>query len=263
VKFFAVLISALIIAGCAGQPVSQLRQGVQSAVLIQPSESPLSFSTGVIDASSFWAEYGGSVSSQTGGWLWSSMASAGQKEGKEKKLTNAQLVEALYADHTMVASVNKALTSELSKLWTPNSSLKTPQVVSRKNVSIDPNTSVLNGIDTDADLVLMLDVRNINLTERFSTAGAFAAGFTMGTNKKSLTIEVSVLMQAFKPDVNGDYKSIWWIPCGANYATMDTSYYMDELMASKSKMTEILDEATQQSIDACTRLLKKTETVGM
>jgi len=255
-KIITIIAGILILAGCAGQPVSQLRQNVQSTVIVQHGNKPLGFSTGVIDASSFWAQYGEGVSAQTGGWLWVSMANSGRKVGQEKTLTNAELVEGLFADHTMVESISKALLPELSRLWNPSLLNHKNQVIAANSISIDPETNILSGFESNADIVLVLDVRNINLTERGTVGGAFAAGFTMGMNKKSLTTETTIVMKAFKADANGDYKSIWAHTCGANYVTMKTSYYMDELMASKPKMTEILNEATQQSIDGCTRLLR-------
>ena len=46
--------------GCtstSGPPVSELRQGVQKTIFVQHGKKPLSFTTGVIDTSSFWGAY--------------------------------------------------------------------------------------------------------------------------------------------------------------------------------------------------------------
>lgn len=259
IRALFLFVAALYIAGCAssGPPVSELRLGVQKALFVQHGNKPLNFSTGVIDTSSFWGAYGDGVSAQTGGWLWSGLASSGRKVANDKKLTNAELVERLYADHNLTPAISDALLPVLSSLWKQRY-LKGDRIVADGiSVSIDPNTRVLNGIKTDADLVLMVNIRNINLTERFSMAAAFASGLTMGTNNKSLTTEVTVMMHAFKPDQQGNYKEIWSRLCGTNYTTMETSYYMEELMASKDKITEILDEATHQSIEGCTKMLNQ------
>ena len=255
-RVFLIVAAAMLFAGCASGPkVSELQQGVQKTVFIQHGEKPLAYTTGVIDASSFWAEYGSGVSAQTGGWLWSGLASSGQSATSEKSLTNAQLVEGFYADYNMVPKVSEALLPEMSRLWGQSFANSEHVVLEANSISVDPETEILTGYQSDADLILMVDIRNINLTERFSAGGAFAAGFTMGTNKKSLTAEVMVMMHAFKPDHEGNYKEVWWRTCGANYVTMKTSYYMEELMESKDKMTEILDEASQQSIEGCGQLL--------
>lgn len=250
---------AIHLAGCAssGPPVSELRQGVQKAVFIQQGSKPLSFSTGVIDTASFWGTYGDGVAAQTGGWLWSGLASSGRQEAAAERLTNAELVERLYDDHPLTEMVSDALMPELSRLWGQRYR-KTRRIVTDGNaVSMDPDTKVLTGINTDADLVLLLKIHNINLTERFSMGGALAAGFSMGTHEKSLTTEVTVLMHAFRRDQQGDFKEIWSHACGTNYTSMDTSYYLEELMATKDKITEILDEATRKSIDGCTQRLNQ------
>ena len=259
-RAFLIIVAVLNFAGCAstsGPLVSDLRQGVQKTLFVQHGKKPLSFTTGVIDTSSFWGAYGDGVSAQTGGWLWSDLASSGRKVTNDKRLTNAELVEGLYADHNLTPAVSDALLPELSSLWNQRFAIGDRIITDGKSVNIDPSTRVLSGLKTDADLVLMVNIRNINLTERFSMAAAFASGLTMGTNKKSLTTEVTVMMHAFKPDHQGVYKEVWSRPCGTNYTTMDTSYYLEELMASKDKITEILDEATYQSIEGCTKILNQ------
>jgi len=259
-KPFLLIVAALTFAGCAstsGPPVSELRQGVQKTLFIQHGKKPLDFTTGVIDTSSFWGAYGDGVSAQTGGWLWSDLARSGRKATDDKKLTNAELVEGLYADHNLTPTISDALLPELSRLWHQRYRDLDRIITDGKSISFDPSTRILSGIKTNADLVLMVNIRNINLTERFSMGAAFASGLTMGTNKKSLTTEVTVVMQAFKSDQQGAYKEVWSRPCGTNYTTMDTSYYLEELMASKDKITEILDEATYQSIEGCTKILNQ------
>jgi hypothetical protein len=92
----------------------------------------------------------------------------------------------------------------------------------------------------------MTEVHNVNLTERFSMGGALAARFTRGTNKKSLTTEVSVVVRAIQHNAaDGTYKQIWSEVCGTNYTTMKTPYPLKELEESHDKVTEIVVEATR------------------
>lgn len=253
------LVTALTLAGCATSrpPVSELSQGVKKALFVQHGDKPLSYSTGVIDTASFWGAYGDGVAAQTGGWLWSGLAGSGRQDAAEKQLTNAELVELLYADHNLIPAVSDAVLPELSRLWKQRYAARNRITVAQDAILIDPNSRELIGLETDADLVLLLNVRNVNLTERFSLGAAFASGFTMGSNEKSLTTEVLVMMHAFKPDQQGAYKEVWSQPCGTNYTSMDTSYYMQELLASKSRITEILDEATLKSIESCSKVLNQ------
>ena len=102
----------------------------------------------------------------------------------------------------------------------------------------------------------MTEVRNVNLTERFSMGGALAAGLTFGANRKSLTTEVSVAVRAIRHNTSdGSYKQIWSELCGTNYTTMKTSYPLKDLEESHDKVIEILTEATERSIANCTRRL--------
>ena len=259
IRTIILILAALNFVGCAtvGKPVSELRQNVASTLFIQHGQKPLSFSTGVIDTSSFWGAYGDGVSTQTGGWLWSDLASSGRKETNEKRLTNAELVERLYADHQLTQTISDDVLPALSDFWGQQYSNSKRIIIDENSISIDPKSKIVSGLNADTDLVLMVNVRNIKLTERFSMGAALKSGFTLGTNKKSLTTEVTVVMHAFKSGQEGEYKEVWSQPCGTNYTTMKTSYYMEELFASKAKMTEILDEATTQSIESCTNILSK------
>ena len=255
--FFIVLV-AITVFGCATTPrvpVSELRQQVGKTLFVQHGEKPLRYSTGVIDTASFWGAYGDGVATQTGGWLWSDLASSGRQESAEKRLSNAELVERLYSDHPMIPVVSEQVLPAMADLWQQPFSSRNTQVVPANTLTIKGEARVLNGLQTDADLVLVLSVDNINLTERFSMGAAFASGFTMGTNEKSLTTEVSFMMRGFKRDAAGQLVEVWFQPCGTNYTTMDTSYYLKDLVDSKANMTEILDEATGQSIDSCTEVL--------
>lgn len=245
-----------LLGGCAAtQPVSELRQGVQSAVFVQNGVEPVRYSTGVIDASSFWAEYGGQVGANTGGALWSAIGTAQQNKQLTKAEQNALMVKGLYGDHDLAATVYREVMPKLARAWGQPYDPAERVVLDDQLALVEDG--LLKNFKTDADLVLMLEVNNINLTERFSMGGAFAAGLTMGTNTKSLTVEAPVLMRAFKPSADnpGNYEMAWWRNCGPNYTTMETSYTMEELQEKPELMQEILDEARAQAVKNCTNVL--------
>lgn len=187
----------------------------------------------------------------------SAVANAGNGATMSKEEQNRKMVQKLYGDSTLATTLHTTLLPKLASAWNaPFSSATIIEVSADKPVTVDPNTKMASGLNTDSDLVLMTEVRNINLTERFSAGGALAAGFTFGANKKSLTTEVMVVMRALKRDpASGQYKEIWSNSCGTNYALMKTSYYLDELAQDPIKMRAILDEATTQTIDYCTRVI--------
>lgn len=255
-KLFILVGITLLFSGCAANPpVSELRQGVQSVVYVQNGVEPLRYSTGVIDASSFWAEYGSQMGAQTGGTLWYALDASESKRQLTKAEQNAQMVRGLYAHHDLATAVYSDLMPKLARAW--NQHYDAGELVVLDDNFAHVEEGKLKNFKTSADLVLMLEVSNVNLTEIFSMGGAFAAGLTMGLNTKSLTTEASVLMRAFKPSETepGSHELAWARSCGPNYTTMKSSYTLEELHEQPGRMQEILDEARTQAIEGCTNML--------
>jgi hypothetical protein len=256
---------ALLLGGCASAPsISELNQGVNKVVLVKNGTAPLNFSTGVVDTSSFWAAYGSGVSSNLGGGqLWKDLESSGQRTQAAKVDQNAEMVRKLYGAHELASKVNGSLLPQLASAWGVSYDERSVIALTDKPAFVDSKTGLLQGVSTDADLVLMSSVTNVNLTELFSMGGAFKAGFTMGANKKRLTTEVHVALHAFKRDTAaGGYKQVWFQPCGPDYVTMKTGYFLDELAQTPQKMTEILDEASVQAVALCTKALNTVASSG-
>ncbi|SDK40775.1 hypothetical protein [Microbulbifer yueqingensis] len=255
-KVLLIIGLGILFTGCAATPpVSELRQGVQTVAYVQNGVEPLRYSTGVIDASSFWAAYGSQVGGQTGGALWHGLAAAGASEQLSKAEQNALLVKGLYGEHDLATAVFSDLMPKLARAWDQPYDEADLVVLADRPARVEEG--VLKNFETNADLVLMLEVSNLNLTEIFSMGGAFAAGLTMGLNTKSLTTEANVVMRAFKPSETDprNYELAWWRMCGPNYTTMDTSYTMEELQEKPERMQEILDEAKGQAIEGCSAVL--------
>jgi hypothetical protein len=249
---------ALLLSGCASVPnISQLNQDVRTVAFVKNGTRPLNYSTGVVDAASFWAAYGGGVSSNLGGSLIAdSLQSSGASTSNSKADQNREMVKRLFGDHGLARKVNDALLPQLADVWGVQYDEANVVLLTDKIALADPQTGVLQGVETNADLILMIQVENVNLTERLSMGGALAAGFTMGMNKKALTTEATVAMRAFKRDPQlGGYKQVWHALCGPNYTTMKTSYLLSEITESPARMTEILDEAAAQSVEICSKTL--------
>jgi hypothetical protein len=256
---------ALLLGGCASAPsISELNQGVNKVVLVKNGTAPLNFSTGVVDTSSFWAAYGGGVSSNLGGGtVWQGLESSGQKAVAAKADQNAEMVRKLFGSHQLASKVNGSLLPQLASAWGVSYDERSVVTLTDKPAFVDSKTGLLQGVNTDADLVLMSSVTNVNLTELFSMGGAFKAGFTMGANKKRLTTEVRVALHAFKRDpAAGGYRQVWFQPCGPDYVTMKTGYFLDELTQTPQKMAEILDEGAVQAVALCTKALNTVASSG-
>ncbi len=252
------VLAASFMVGCASAPtISELNHDVAKVVLVENGTAPLTYTTGVIDTSSFWAAYGSGVSTQLGGGtLWQGLEQSGKSEAAAKAQEHAEMVKKLLGSYPLAAKINSAILPQLAAAWSTPYDAKAIVKLADKPAYIDSKTQLLQGVDTDADLILMTEIGNVNLTERFSMGGALTAGFTMGANKKALTTEVRVALRAFKRELaSAGYKQVWFHLCGPNYTTMKTSYYLDELAQSPDKMNEILDEATTQAVEGCTKAL--------
>jgi hypothetical protein len=223
---------------------------------VENGDVPLSYTTGVVDAKSFWKQYGGSVGTNVGGIVGTTISAQSTAAAIRHPNGADSPVQQILGDNQLAPTVNGAVIERLAAAW--GFTYKSERLVVLKDTPalVDPNTKLISGLSTDADLILMTEVHNVNLTERFSMGGALASGFTFGTNTKSLTTEVSVVVRAIQHDAaDGSYRQIWAEVCGPNYTTMKTSYPLKDLMESHDKVLEIVNEASDQSIAICSRRL--------
>jgi hypothetical protein len=74
--------TVIALSGCASvPPIAQLSQGTRKVALVQNGTVPLSYSTGVVDAASFWSQYGGGMSGAPVAVAFgNTMAAAGRSE---------------------------------------------------------------------------------------------------------------------------------------------------------------------------------------
>jgi hypothetical protein len=253
---FLLLVTSPIVVFAGRADVSHFDPQSTKVAFVENSDAPLSYTTGVVDAKSFWKQYGGSVGTNVGGIVGTTISA--ESTGAALRHPNGadSPVQQLLGENQLAPTVNGAVIERLAAAW--GFPYKPEQLVVLKDrpTAIDPNTKLASGLSSDADLILMTEIRNVNLTERFSMGGALAAGFTLGTNKKSLTTEVSVVMRAIQHNpADGSYKQIWSEACGTNYTTMKTSYPLKDLEGSHDKVIEIITEATEKSIANCSRRL--------
>lgn len=223
---------------------------------VENGDAPLTYTTGVVDAKSFWKQYGGSVGTNVGGIVGTTISTQSTAAALRHPNGADSPVQQILGENQLAPEVNGALIERLAAAW--GFSYKSDELVRLKDAPavIDPNTRLISGLSNDADLILMTEVHNVNLTERFSMGGALAAGLTFGANKKTLTTEVSVVLRAIQHNAaEGSYKQIWAEVCGPNYTTMKTSYPLKDLVESHDKVMEIVKEATAQSIAICSRRL--------
>jgi hypothetical protein len=241
---------------CARSDLPHFDPQSTKVAFVENGDAPLSYTTGVVDAGSFWKQYGGSVGTNVGGIVGTTITA--ESTGAAIRHPNGadSPVQQILGENQLAPTVNAAVIERLANAWGFTYKPEQLLVLKDRPAAIDPNTKLISGLSSDADLILMTEVRNINLTERFSMGSAFAAGLTLGTNKKSLTTEVSVVVRAIAHNpADGSYKQVWAEVCGTNYTSMKTSYPLRELVESRDKVNEIITEATEKSIANCTRRL--------
>jgi hypothetical protein len=222
---------------------------------VENGDAPLNYTTGVVDAKSFWKQYGGSVGTNVGGIVGTTITAQSTAAAMRHPNGNDSPVEQILGDNQLAPTVNAALIERLATAWGFTYQPERLVVLKDTPAAIDPNTQLITGLASDAELILMTEVHDVNLTERFSMGGALAAGLSFGTSKKSLTTEVSVVLRAIQHNADGSYKQIWAEVCGPTYVSMKTSYPLKDLVDSHDKVMEIVNEATEQSIAICTRRL--------
>lgn len=256
-QFRLILLVATPIIVVARQPdLPHFDPHTTRVAFVENGAAPLTYTTGVVDAKSFWKQYGGSVGTNVGGIVGTTISTQSTAAALRHPNGADSPVAQILGENQLAPEVNGALIERLAAAWGFTYKPEELVVLKETPAVLDPNTKLITGLSSDADLILMSEVHNVNLTERFSMGGALAAGLTFGTNKKSVTTEVSVVLRAIQHNAaDGSYKQIWAEVCGPNYTTMKTSYPLKDLVESHDKVMEIVKEATGQSIAICGRRL--------
>jgi hypothetical protein len=145
---------------------------------------------------------------------------------------------------------------QLAQLWGVPYSPAQLRVV-QPGTRIEDAEGNLVGIPATTDLVLLYSMPGITLTEKFSVGGAFAAGFTMGTNTKNVAADTFVTLHAYKRDAaSGGYKKIWTGICTGMAMHSKVDYPFPEVMQSREKAKAIFDAAVPVTIESCSRALQ-------
>jgi hypothetical protein len=259
-RIASAMFAALLLYGCSSTPpVSELRAGAKSATFVQHGTEPLTYSFGVVDTASFWAQNGGSVGASLGvvGLVaGESAASAGRAASERKAPTATQIMKALYGNHPLVNETSRKVMPELARLWGVPYAPDQMRVVQAGTAFEDAQGNLV-GVKATTDLVLTFAVTALTLTEKFSVGGAFAAGFTMGTNTKNVAGQTNALMRAYKRDpATGQYAKIWTQPCGGLAMYSKVAYPFPDVVQSREKAKELWDAAMPITIENCSKVVE-------
>jgi len=247
-----------VLSACVSQDIAELRKDAGTVSFVQHGSKPLGYSAGVIDTASFWATYGDAVSAQLGGVeLIDALAEVSKEQTEALREHNELVVDLMYDKHDLAEAVNSTLLADLAAAWGLAFDPDQVIMIPANAVFVDFRDDTLSGTSLNGDLVLMVDVQEVRLTERFSAGSALANGVTLGTNEKALTVESPVNLRVFRRDSeSGELRYVWGRRCGANYTSMSTAYPLDVLWNQPETMAEVLNEARDISIAHCRKVLQ-------
>jgi hypothetical protein len=250
-------LAALVLAGCAAQPVEERIERADSVVFVQHGEVPLSFSAGVVDIASFWATYGDAVSRQLGySDVIDGITETGKEVSKQLEPVYAELVESLFGDHPLADNIAAEVIPAVARSWSIELGADDVVVLPAHGIVVDIRDDTLRGNVPDADVVFVIEVPEVRLTEVFSSRSVLASGVMLGSNRKALTAEVPVDLLVFARDADSSHpRLVWSRRCGSNYTSVDVAAPLDELVLSPTTMTALLDASQAVAIDRCLAML--------
>lgn len=250
-----VLVYGLLFAlgGCAmSPPISEVRGDLGKVELIQLRSEPMSYALGVVDARSFWAEYGDDVAGNLGGSMLAQGVHANaSKAEQERRPSTAELARSLAAGYPMTANLTRSLLPQVAAKWGVNFRSDRMRVVEDGMPAV--GDGYLHGYEGDADTVLASYLWFLKFTEKPTIGGALKAGFTLGTNVKHVTAEVAWHSAAYKRQPDGRYKEVWrhvcWVPAAQN----NQSVPFPELLKNPTQAQALLQDADEVAREFCTK----------
>lgn len=262
----SIVIALAALTGCAtGPTLPELRADVKSATLVQHGTEPLNYKFGVVDGASFWAkaaESGTTVSvpASAGAVLAANVATGvaathGRSAVAGRAATVPEIMAGLFNRHPMVNDAARALMPRLAQTWGTTYDPKGVRVLP-KDVKLEDESGQFTAFRPTTDVVLVFAVNDLEITEKPSVAGAFAAGFTAGFNAKNVSSQTNAVLTAYKRDPgSGQYRRVWRLGCGVPVLFMDISHPFPELVNSPEKAKQLWDSTTPKLIENCARNL--------
>lgn len=240
-----------LLAGCATSPsVSELRSNAGRVDFVQIGEEPLVYSLGVVDATSFWAEYGDDVSANLGGSIvFSGVHADAAASERRRQPTEAEIMRALVDDYPMTANLTQALLPKVADKW----GVRYEPAALQRGEGMTPAIAdgYLHGYAGDADLVLAGYLWRFELTEKPTMGGALAAGFTLGMNTKKVTASLAWHTAAYQREADGRYKEVWRHVCWVPPVKNNVAVPFPELLDSPDRGRAIWADADQVAREFC------------
>ena len=254
-----IIISSLFL-GCAAayKPVGELKKNVKSVAFIQETREPIHLNFGVVDTSSFWAAYGGGVSSNLGGSaLAESAAAGGQSDVMKRRAEERKIMLGLLDNNNLTSKMANYFMPLYAAKW--GVPYKNKSLYVSKNV-IDQKDGYLQGMTSKADTLMVFRLASLQLTEKVTFGSALAAGFTLGTSEKDVTAEGMISFRVFqKEPQTGKFKLTRVDSCMIRNTSMDNSFPFKDVVKSKEKAKILWDEYMSKSKQICSDVINQIQ----
>ena len=263
----SIVAASLAFAGCAAGPtVSQLRNDVTTATLVQHGTEPLTYKFGVVDGASFWAKAAESnttvyvpLSAGTvaaANVAANAAAAHGRAVVAERAPTVAEIMSGLFNRHPLVNDAGKALLPKLAHAWGVPFNARSVRVLP-KETKLEDESGKFTAFQPTTDIVLVFAVSEVEITEKPTLGGALAAGLTVGFNAKQVSSQTTAALTAYKRDAgSGQYGRVWSLRCLVPILGMDVTFPFADLVKSPEKAKQLWDSTTPKLIENCSHLLE-------
>jgi hypothetical protein len=168
--------------------------------------------------------------------------------------TVPEIMTGLFNGHPMVNDAGRALMPKLAKSWGVAYNPRGVRVLP-KDAKLEDESGQFTAFRPTTDVVLVFAVSDVEITEKPSVSGAFAAGFTAGFNSKDVSSQTTAALTAYKRDSgSGQHRRVWTGRCFVPIFSMDVSYPFSELVKSPEKAKNLWDGTTPKLVENCSKV---------
>jgi len=262
-----VIVLTLLVSGttaCVTNPkIADVSQDVKHVTFVQHGKEPWKYAFGVVDGTSCWASADTSSVGSVAGMGAQvatdavSVAASGAVAAEEDRVPN--FMRKMIDGYPMVANFSKDMFPAVARSWHLHYNSKKLKIVPADKPIEDKN-GVYTGPGKNSDLVLVLSIDNVTLTEKASVGGLFAAMFTAGFNAKTVVPVISASVVAYKKDFKtGQMKRVWQNYCGTNALSVDGGIKFPKLEKDPREGRSLMVQSSQLMDKQCMKMASAWE----
>lgn len=258
-QVLAQLSIAAFLVGCASQPkMAEVAAGASSVQFYQHGREPISYRLGVVDGKSFWGGGGSAgvdaannTAGPMAGLVVAAVSDISNKAAEAEQVKAADLLKSMSGNLSYVdelsAKVMPLMATKLGTVYDPGK-----LQVLEADVPIEGDGGYFEVTDLHADLVVVVEVSKLVLTEKPSAGGMLKAAFTAGFNDKTVTPQAEANIFVYKRDTDdGKLKRAWKERCIAPVLMVPGGVPYSELVESPEKGHEMFHSARDVLLKNC------------